>query len=343
MDERHVGHLRHHAPEVTPPTIPANPTIVSPRTSRELRGAGVSKHVLSGPRYRRTSPARYVPSSVDQTPDQRIAEAAAHMPPGSALGGWAAAYAMGARMLDGRDAARRLQPVIMCVPAPLHRQPSPGVRYVREMLEPDELIDLDGITFVGPVRTAGDLARWAPTLADAVVGLDAMLLTGVVDEPGLALAAAALAGRRGAKQARNALGLARPGVRSPGETRLRLVYVLEAGGGADVLVNPRVHDPYGRFLGMPDLLDVEAGLALEYDGGEWAGSEREAGHRDRAQHREDNVREETFERSGLVVARADGLDVTRFRRELVGRLQRARLDGLRRDRSRDLWRVLREW
>lgn len=318
-------------------------TTVSPRTSRELRSAGVSKHVPSGPRYRRTSPARYVPSDVDLNPDPRIAEAVAHMPPGSALGGWAAAYVMGARTLDGRDAARRLEPVVMCVPAALHRGPAPGVRYVREVLEPHELVDVGGTTFVGPVRTAGDLARWAPTLSDAVVALDAMLLSDVVDEAALARATAALPGRRGAKQARRALRLARPGARSPGETRLRLVYVLEAGGGDGVLVNPRVHERFGRFLGIPDLLDVEAGLALEYDGAQWTDSDREAGHRDRAQHREDNVREETFERSGLIVARADGTDVTRFRRELVGRLQRARIEGLNRERSRDLWRVLGQW
>lgn len=317
-------------------------TTVSPRTSSDLRSAGVSKHLLSGPRYRRTSPARYVTSDVEQTPDQRIAEAAAHMPPGSALGGWASAYVLGARTLDGRDAALRPEPLVMCVPAPLHRQPILGVRYVRQVLEPDELIDLDGTTFVAPLRTASDLARWAPTLIDAVIALDAMLLAGVVDESGLLAAEAALRGHRGAKQARSALGLARTGVRSPGETRLRLLYVLEAGGAEDVLVNPRLYDRYGCFLGIPDLLDVEAGLAMEYDGAQWADSDRETGHRDRAQHREDNVREEMFERSRLIVTRADGSDVTRHKSELVGRLQRARLEGLQRDRSQDLWRVLHQ-
>jgi hypothetical protein len=258
---------------------PTSKPPVLPQTSRELRAAGVSKHVLSGPRYRRTSPARYVPASVNLTPEQRIAEAAAHMPPGSALGGWAAAYVLGVQTLDGRDAALRPEPLVMCVPAPLHRQPISGVRYVRQVLEPHELTDLGGTTFVGPLRTATDLARWAPTLTDAVIALDAMLLAGAVDEPGLARAAAQIHGLRGAKQARRALALARPGVRSPGETRLRLVYVLEAGGADNVLVNPRVHNRYGCFLGIPDLLDVEAGLALEYDGSRWADSDRESGHR----------------------------------------------------------------
>lgn len=319
------------------------PITVSPQTARELYDSGVSKHVLRGPRYRRTSPARYVGSAVDLTPEQRIAEATAHMPPGSALGGWAAGYVRGARTLDGLDAARQLQPLLMYVPAPLHRQPIPGVHYVREVLEPHELVDLDGTTFVGPVRTAGDLARRAPTLADAVIALDALLLAEAVDPPGLQRARAGLHGRRGAKQARTALDLARTGVRSPGETRLRLLYVLEAGGAQEVLVNPRLYDRYGCFLGIPDLFDVEAGLALEYDGSGWADSERPAGHRDRAQHREDNVREEELERTRVIVVRADGLDVVRYRRELVGRLQRARLDGLNRDRSRDRWQVVRQW
>jgi hypothetical protein len=49
------------------------------------------------------------------------------------------------------------------------------------------------------------------------------------------------------------------------------------------LVNQPVFDLDGNFLGTPDLLDPEAGLVTEFDG---------IGHREREQHRDDNIREE---------------------------------------------------
>lgn len=101
-------------------------------------------------------------------------------------------------------------------------------------------------------------------------------------------------------------------------------------------VNCAVFDRQGAFLGVPDLLDEEAGLALEYDGMRWR-SARAAGHRDAEQHREDNAREELFERVSLIVVRSEKADLTRFRTRLRHRITAARTDGLRRDRTRDRW------
>lgn len=65
-------------------------------------------------------------------------------------------------------------------------------------------------------------------------------------------------------------------------------------------MNPPVFDLAGNFLGIVDLLDVEAGLALEFDG---------QAHRLRGQHRHDNIREERLEHANLVVCRVDSLDL----------------------------------
>ena len=277
--------------------------VIRPRTSASLRKGGLSKHLLDGPRFRRSTPGRYVPAAVALSPAQRIAEAAAPMPAGAALGGWAAGSALGADRLDGPDRRLQPQPVVMCVRDSLHRASTPAVRYVRQKVVQDDLVDLGGISFTGAVRTAADLACWAADEVEAVVVLDVLLAAGVLDATKLRQVPSKLARRRGAAQAGIAVGLARAGVRSPGESRLRMAYVL--GVGAPIpLVNPRVTDDGGFFLGIPDLPDVEAGLVLEYDGGRWLGTEREAGHRDREQHREDNVREGGLERTGLVVARA---------------------------------------
>lgn len=91
------------------------------------------------------------------------------------------------------------------------------------------------------------------------------------------------------------------------------------------------------LLGVPDLLDAEAGVALDYDGARWRGSD--TGHRDRVQHRADNAREERLERAGLIVVRAEKADLTSYRSALVERLRQARADGMERDRTRDRWTI----
>src|SRR3954447_802486 len=64
---------------------------------------------------------------------------------------------------------------------------------------------------------------------------------------------------------RAALDLASEDSRSPNETRMRLVWVLDAGLPVPA-VNQPVYDLDGRLLGVADLLDVAAGVVGEYDG-----------------------------------------------------------------------------
>jgi hypothetical protein len=189
-----------------------------------------------------------------------------------------------------------------------------------------------------PLRTALDLARWAPDLTEAVVALDLVLAADVVALDALHGAAAQLGGARGVVQARRAVALARSGVRSPWESRLRMTYVLDLGFPVP-LVNPVVLGPDLTFVGIPDLLDQEAGLALEYDGASWTAAARRNGHRDVDQHRDDNVREELLERTGLFVTRVDKVDLAQQRARLLRRLAAARGHGLGRDRFRDRWRL----
>lgn len=299
---------------------------------------GITWHVLNGPRWRRTSRGYYLPAlGVPATPAQRIVEAAAALPPGAAIGGWAAAYACGADLLDGLDdLTMRPLPVTMCLPPGLHRPPTPGRRYLQRRLDDSELTSRAGIPITTPVRTAFDLVVDTPDPTEAVVALDAMLAAGLVDP----LQLMPSPGRRGAGSILAAVQLARRGVRSTWETRLRMLDTSELGFPCP-LVNSSVTDLDGRFLGTPDLLDVEAGLVLEYDGSRWTGSEITGGHRDRDQHRADNVREELLERAGLIVVRAESGDLRRHRPRLRARLAAARADGLQRDRRRDRWALPR--
>lgn len=133
-------------------------------------------------------------------------------------------------------------------------------------------------------------------------------------------------GWRGIDQARQALALCDPMARNAWETRMRLVWQLDAGLPRP-LSNPPLFDRFECLLGYPDLLDPEAGVVFEYDG---------AGHRRTRQHDKDNLREELFEDHGLVVARVSRANLA-DRPGLVARMRRTYARGMRRDRTSDAW------
>jgi hypothetical protein len=311
---------------------------MDPVAAAELSSRGHSKHVLAGRRWRRTSRGFYVPAAeLAPTPTQRIIEAMAIAPRGGVLGGWAAAYVVGVDQLDGLDDfTRKPLPVPVFLPHGLHRHSLPNIRYLQQRLGPDDVLLVAGLPSTTRVRTALDLARWAPNVIEAVVALDAMMQAKAVTTDTLEQRVGDCGGRRGFRQAVSAVKLCRLGVRSSWESRLRMLYVLDLGFPSPE-VNVPVFDLSGRFVGAPDLLDVDAGLAMEYDGAAWTTALRSRGHLDPDQHREDNVREELLERTGLIVSRAVKKDLTHYRRRLLGRIAAARADGLGRHRSRDRW------
>ncbi len=138
---------------------------------------------------------------------------------------------------------------------------------------------------------------------------------------------------RGSPVAREAARLAVPGVRSPKESELRMIWLLDAGLPAP-LVNERVVDGEGNHLGRPDLLDEEAAVAAEFDGRRHLRLEVTT---------VDNVRQEGLERHGLIVVRFTGLDVSPGHRgRTVWRLRDARRRGLeRRGSGPRTWSVAR--
>jgi AbiEi antitoxin C-terminal domain len=305
---------------------------VRPRSRDELLIDGVPRRALAGRSWRAVALGWHVPADAPRTPAQRVVEAVEVVPRGR-LSGWAAAYVLGADVFDGRDALTgRTQEIRMVLPPSASRVVADGVRCVRVELQEQEVTERHGVRLTTPLRTAIDLAREAPDLVEAVVALDSLLKARVLHPQQLAQLST-VSSLKGAAQARRAGTLARTGVRSPWETRLRLFAQLEL-RLPEPLVNVPIFDLDGNFLGAPDLLDVEAGLALEFDG---------AGHRERERHRSDNVREEGFERHGLVVVRADSLDLTQHRPELGRRIVAGRRDGLRNIAPRRWTTVAPSW
>jgi hypothetical protein len=298
-----------------------------PRSLAELAAAGITRHMTRGPAWRRTNRGFFVPADVVPTTTQRILEAQPLLPVGGALAGWAAAYVLGADWLDGRE-PWSLQPLPLTVNLgrDLGRADTTEVHYVREQLPAADRQVAHGTPVTSPERTAFDAARWASDVVEAVVFLDQIARTLDVDLTSVSARCDPPSSWAGVTQARRALALADPAAASPWESRLRMFYVGPAALPRP-LVNRAIFAPDGRLLGVADLFDPEAGLVTEFDGQE---------HRQRRQHRADNLREEELEAANLVVCRVDSIDL-RFRAALADRLQARYAQGLRRDRGRDDW------
>lgn len=297
-------------------------TAARPRPLAELLATGFTRSQLHGPGWRRTSHGFFVPATIwsgtgRPTPTQRILYAIPLIPEQGALTGWAAAFVQGVDVLDGLDHRTMAElPIATCTTRNLGRRSDRGITCVRADLTPEEVHERHGVRVTRPMRTAFDGARLARDLEDAVAYVDARAHAGTVLLPRLAAYVADQRRRKGAQQARRAVQLADPAARSPGESRLRVSYQLDAGLPRPQ-VNMPIFDLQERLLGIGDLVDEDAGLVTEFDG---------RLHRDRHRHHDDNVREERLESAGLVVVRADNIDLTSDRAELVRRMR----DGHRR-------------
>jgi very-short-patch-repair endonuclease len=117
-------------------------------------------------------------------------------------------------------------------------------------------------------------------------------------------------GSRGARNAAAALELARAGVGSPAETRLRLLVV--AAGLREPVVDLAVPVGGGRVW-HPDLSFPAERIAIEYEG--------DLHRSDRGRWRRDIARREAFEDAGWRVVRVTAADL-RDPRELLDRLRR---------------------
>jgi hypothetical protein len=296
--------------------------------TRRLLEFGVTEGELRGPRWR--APHHGVHSPGVRSPDdplQRIYDAAELLPPGGAVAGWAAAYLLGATELDGRGrSGREREPVRLVLPPALHLAKRADIVHWRTALRPDDVHDVEGIPVTSPLRTAFDMARTA-RLDDAVVALDVLARRLGVGPDAVIAFLHEHRRFRGVPAGLRAARLADPLSRSTGESRLRLLWVVDAGLPRPEC-NPLVVDRDGMVLAMPDLLDTATGLAAEYDG---------STHRELDAHTQDNAREEEMESAGLVVVRVTSLDLGRDRARTVRRL----LDGYRRAASAD--RADRSW
>lgn len=241
-------------------------------------------------------------SDAPDVPEQRILEAAAHLPPDGVVTGWAACRLHGGGFFDGLDRdGRTLLPVPLVVGVSHGTRPRPGVTVCRDPLAPTDVVVRHGVPCAVPERAVFDAMRWAADLREAVVVCDSALSAQVATFERLSRYVDGKSGWQGVQRVRDALPWVSGRVRSPAESRFRLLWIFDA-GLAVPLVNCPVADAAGRFLAEVDLLDPLVGLVGEYDG---------ADHRTGARHAQDVRREDALRRVGLELVTVTGRDFAR--------------------------------
>lgn len=252
-----------------------------------------------------------------EVPEQRILEASMRLPPGRAVTGWAACRLAGGNFFDGlADDGRTPFPVALAVTG--HRvRATPGVCFTYDPLPAWEWHLRHGIPICRPERATHDEMRRVPDVRRAVEVIDMMAAARITSPARVRAYAVAHPGRRRNRMVLVALGLASEHSRSVRETRLRLVAELDA-GFPRLVVNCPVYSLDGRLLGVADLIDLEAGLVIEFDG---------ADHRTRRRHTRDVGKDEAFRGRGLEVVRVTGTDLA-DRELVVSRLRGARRRAL---------------
>lgn len=283
------------------PTCAPPPGLARPVPIDRSGETGPTPGQARGPKWRQTSHGLYVPSTVSgDVPEQRILEQAARLREGGAVTGWASLRIHGATFFDGlaRDGRTRL-------PVPLNPghghqlTDSAAAKVSRDRLFSPEILTRQGIPCTKATRALFDEMRYARGVRAAAVAADMAAAAKLVSLLMLNAYIGEHPGWTGVEQVRRALALASEHSRSPRETEMRLIWVLDAGLPTPVCNRP-VFTRDGRFVGKPDLLDVEAGVVGEFDG---------ADHRTAERHTRDVEREDDFRRLGLEYFKITGRDL----------------------------------
>ena len=222
--------------------------------SAAVRAGLLTRRQLSGSAWRRLFHDVYVHSGVQVTHEVR-ARAAAMLLPGAVVTGCSAAVLWGVAVADVDDDVE----VPRAPGSPMVRVN--GIRARRAVVDDAHVRRRRGVPVTTPEATALRLASALPQ-DDAVVAVDQLIATGVVDlEPIRSLAAAARG--PGSARARTVASLADGRAESPQETRLRL---LMQRGGLPAPVPQFSVRVDGRFVARVDFAWPDRKVAVEYDG-----------------------------------------------------------------------------
>lgn len=280
--------------------------------------AGPTRGQAAGPKWRRTSQGCHVPTTVGaDLPEQRILEQSVRLPAGGAVTGWASCRLSTANFFDGLKADRRTKmPIPLAIGTMRNIRGDAEATVSRERLDPSEVVIRYGIACTRERRALFDEMRRVRDWREAVVAMDMMAAARLVSIAQMREYCASHAAWKRVRQVSRALDFASERSRSPNETRMRLIWQVDAGFPRP-LVNQPVFTLDGKLLGIPDILDPVAGVVGEFDG---------ADHRGATRHSKDVGREDGFRRRGLEFFRVTGLDLPN-RPLVVGRMESSRSRG----------------
>jgi hypothetical protein len=240
-----------------------------------------------GPGWKQSAHGWYVPACVDrEVVEQRILEQAARLPSNGAVTAWASLRWRGAAFFDGTEQGGR---IVLPVPLLGNIRSDDRVQVSKAQLAPEDRAVIDGIACTTATRALFDEMVRRGRLRPAVVAVDMAVAAGLVSIDEITTYVHTRPAWTGVPLCRNAVVLAIDHSRSPQESRMRLIWILDA-ELPPPLCNRAVFNLDGRLLGYPDLFDPVAGVVGEYAG---------ADHRDPERHRADVVREELFRDHGL--------------------------------------------
>ncbi len=200
------------------PLAAARAKVVTPSRVDPTGLAGPTRGQSQGSHWRRSSRGLFVPTSVDGTVvEQRIAEAAAVLPPVGGVTGWAGLRWAGARWFGGSTGRgdSGLDVDIATCYSDIRSQP--GFRVWQERLSPLELELVDGIRMTTAIRSLFFCMRYARSVRQAVRVIDLAAYSDVCSIGEAQPYALAHPGWTGVPQAREALALADENSWSPPE------------------------------------------------------------------------------------------------------------------------------
>jgi len=257
----------------------------------------------------------FVRSDVSVPVEQRIVEQAMRLPEAGAVTGWASLRWRGAAYFDGLDqrSGDELPVPLIVGAAGANLRPAAGSTVTKEQFPPGELDEVAGLRCSSVARATFDEVRRVHSEREGVVVVDMAVAAGLLTVAEMAAYVETRYAWEGVPRVRKSLAHAIDDSRSPQESRMRLVWVLDAGLPPPVCNQP-LFNRRGQLLGYPDLFDSVAGVVGEYDG---------ADHLRRDRRRGDIQREQLFRDHGLeyfTVVRGDLSD----RDLVVRRMLRAR-------------------
>ena len=222
----------------------------------------------------------------------------ARSPSGSLISGWAALRLHRVNFCDGRDDRLRELPVPVVLPPRRSMRPV-GIEVHRGVVRESERTVRFGVSCTTSVRALFDAMSWAPDERAGVVLADMAFAARAVARLAFERYVEGRAGDKGAAKVSLMLPLTEVRSRSPKETQMRLIWVLDAG-----LPRPRcnwpVLGPGGRRVGRPDLLCEGLAVVGEFDG---------ADHRDAVVQAVDVAKEGDYRNLGLESFRIVGRDL----------------------------------